>query len=229
VGFRNVFASHPELGNLGPSSLDALMGKCQERGYGRRELLWGQGEGCGALFLVISGCVKLTRSACADHESLMALAGPDDVVGRCCGSTAPCDRRCSASACVRTRTVRLPAEAWGSLFRPHPEIVQAFLAALAKTNRACLDRASELACLSVESRLARLLCRLSAWSPRVGPGDPLEIPRILSQREMAEAVGATRQMVTLRLDELTRAGILARKGRQILILELAALRSRARL
>jgi hypothetical protein len=44
MGFRAVLATRPVLDTLEPSALDALVGACQERYYGRREPLWRREE-----------------------------------------------------------------------------------------------------------------------------------------------------------------------------------------
>src|SRR5207237_10495360 len=86
---------------------------------------------------------------------------------------------------------------------------------LMANRRSCTDLPMLLAFQSVRKRLIRLLDQLSRWS-RSSAG-PVEVPRILSQEEMANALGTAREVVTRTLAELEHEGLISRKGRKILI------------
>ncbi len=84
---------------------------------------------------------------------------------------------------------------------------------LTRRVRALTGRVKSLALLDVYGRIARLLLELAGDEDNV-----MVVARAPTQQEIAERVGASRQMVSRILNELVAGGYLARQGRRLVIL-----------
>jgi len=92
--------------------------------------------------------------------------------------------------------------------------------------RELTTRIEDRAFLDVSARLAKELLRL-AKNHGSGNGSAARIELRLSQQELGDLIGATRESVNKQLREWTRAGILRQERDRIEILDLVALTSAA--
>jgi CRP-like cAMP-binding protein len=107
--------------------------------------------------------------------------------------------------------------------RSNPDAAVAVCASLAARLRATDERLAEIVFLDLPARLARRLAELARTHGRNSPeGIVLDLP--LSQRELAELTGATRQSVNQVLSRWEQDGVVRRGRRSLVILEPGMLR-----
>lgn len=70
-------------------------------------------------------------------------------------------------------------------------------------------------CTASTQSAARLLHGLARWSKSTAR--PVELPRLLTHAEMANAVGTAREVITRCLARLEEQGLIRRRGRRILL------------
>lgn len=209
------------MSRLDDAGRSTLAKSFREKLLGARQPLYRAGDAPPGLWLIVNGFVKLTRSSPSGKELLMSLAGPGDMVGPCCDPLGASPAACTAVTQSAARLLHMPFPTWRTLTQTAPSVAQPVLAVMLASRRGCTDLATQLAFLSVEARVAALLHSLARWS-QSGPG-PLEIPRILTQAEMASAVGTVREVVTRCLARLEEQGLIERHGRRLLVPDPAAL------
>lgn len=192
-----------------------------ERDVPARQALYRTGGPPPGVWVVSSGFVKLTRGSPAGQELMMGLAGPGDLLGPCCDPLEPRPATCSAIALTPVHALYVSQPAWQSLTTRDPAAAQPLLAALLATRRGCADLATQLAFCSVEARLAQLLTTLARWSTTRTP--PIVLPSILTQAEMADALGTAREVVTRSLARLEERGVIERRGRKVVLMDPEAL------
>lgn len=212
----------PEFASLSAQDRDTLAMYLIEETLPAKRLLYREGQMAPGLVMVIEGVVKLERRLQDGRSLIVSLAGPNDLFGMCCqpydGGRSPCAARTQTECRILTMTVLH----WRHLYTNQPIIGRAVVSALLKSRLGCTDMGTRLAFQTVESRLAQLLLQLSRWGYGAGNGKP-EIPRVLSQTEMANAIGTAREVVTRSLAMFEQRGILRRGTRKISIDNLAAL------
>lgn len=192
-----------------------------ERVVAPHRVLYRAGDAPPGIWLVATGFVKLVRSSPEGQELLMSLAGPGDMFGPCCDPFASTPASCTATTQTAARLLHIPSVTWKEVREREPAIAQAILAMLLASRRGCTELGPQLAFRSVESRVAALLHSLTRWAR--GSARPVEIPRLLTQAEMASAVGTAREVVTRCLARFEEQGIIQRRGRRILVPDPAAL------
>lgn len=211
----------PPLAGLSDTDRSRLREAFIEKTVAGRTTLYREGDPPPGLHFLADGFVKLSRSSAAGRELLMSLSGPHDLFGPCCDPFTASPARCSATTQGPVRLLVMPAQAFRSLSLAAPAIAHPLSALLMQGRRGCTDLAAQMVFQSVEARLATLLVNLSRWSPATD--GPTVLPPLLTQAEMACAVGSAREVVTRCLARFEDQGLIQRRGRRIVIPALAAL------
>ena len=197
--FKDILLSEPDV-----SRLSALR---------RSTPLFAQGAKADAIFFIEDGLIKLTRTNASGGRLILSVYGPNDLVGE--ESLFGGDGRYHGEAEALTPSIvyRVPWTAIKRVIAGHPELTAAFLKHLLDT-KLCFANKVELLCLhDVE---ARILFYLDHLSQLVKPADDdAGYPLPLTQLELADLVGATRETTSTTLNQLEKRG-LVRLSRRLL-------------
>ena len=170
------------------------------RTYPKGNILFHHGDPCLAVYVIVSGRVKLTVAAEDGREFALEVFGPGDV----CGLIAALDGVANNGTAITLSTCRVavvPRDRFESWIAQHPRLHQTITAALVKMLRSVYERVGMQALLPVKRRVRAALIEL-AQSEGVR-SDSLEYvaPRPTHQ-ELAERVGSTRVVVSRVIKEL---------------------------
>ena len=131
------------------------------RRFRRGEVIFHLGDPGDALFIVMSGAIKIMLPSDAGDEAILATLRPGDVFGELALlDGAP--RSATATALEATETLILPRGQFRELLDTEPAIVDALLASLASELRRLTNHVEELHFLDITGRLASRLARLAA-------------------------------------------------------------------
>lgn len=211
----------PEMASLDDADRSKIRETFRETAVRGRVPLYREGDPAPGVHFLVSGFVKISRSSTEGKELMMALAGPGDVFGPCCDPFGTSPATCSAVTQGPARLLVMPAATFHKLTLAEPTIARPLMQLMLRGRRGCIELATHLAFRSVESRLANLLSSLIRWSPQ--GTTPVELPQLLTHAEMAHAVGTAREVVTRCLAHFEERGLIARRGRRILIPDPGAL------
>jgi len=192
----------------------------------RGEHLFMEGDDGDALYVVIEGKMKLTRAAADGRENLLSVVGPGEMFGEL-SLFDPRPRTSSASAVTDAALASLKHEALIPLLRERPEVSLHMLRQLARRLRRANDVNADLVFTDVPGRVAKNLLDLAE---RFGnqESDGLHVHHDLTQEELAQLVGASRETVNKALADFAARGWLQISARSVLILDQERLRKRAR-
>src|ERR671929_200595 len=131
---------------------------------------------------------------------------------------APGPRTATATAVVDTRLARLRKQALRPWLTNRPEIAEQLLRVLARRLRRTNDALADLIFTDVPGRVAK---QLLALSERFGSQEPegLRVHHDLTQEELAQLVGASRETVNKALADFASRGWLQISARSVLILD----------
>ena len=113
-------AQQPILRSLERPALEALLAYAQPKGLRARGRLFAAGDAGSALYLVLSGWIKLTRTGPSGRDIVLELAGPGSLFGELavlCGLPRAADA-VALSAC---RVVAIDGRAVIAALRAHPD------------------------------------------------------------------------------------------------------------
>ena len=192
----------------------------------RGEHLFNEGEDGDALYVVLEGKMKLTRAASDGRENLLSVIGPGEMFGEL-SLFDPRPRTSSASAVTDAVLASLKHEALMPWLRERPDVSLDMLRALAQRLRRANDVMADLVFTDVPGRVAKNLLDLA---DRFGSkeADGLHVHHDLTQEELAQLVGASRETVNKALSEFASRGWLQLEGRTVLLIDRDRLARRAR-
>jgi len=181
-----------------------------------------EGDLSDRVVLVLRGTARIFATAANGRQVLIAITGPGEILGE---MSALDGRPHSASvvALDEIDAVLLADGDFRAILAANASIAIAVAVRLARELRRGMHQRIELVAYDVPARLAAALVELH---DRLAPGDgPFEAP--ISQREIAEWCGASREAVTKALARFRSCGWVRTGRRSITVLDVEALRARA--
>src|SRR5437773_5121093 len=219
----DALAGVPLFAGLDGDGLANLVKGMRIRRFRRGETVFHLGDPGDALFVVMSGSIKITLPADTGDEAILATLRPGDFFGELALlDGAP--RSATAVAIEPTETYILPRERFRELISSEPIMREALLATLAAEVRRLTHHVEELHFLDITGRLASRLARLaneSGATPQ--PDGSIRLAGPLTQGDLAAMIGCTRQSVNKLLGMFTDDGLIRLERDRIVVLNLDGL------
>lgn len=220
-----ALATVPLFAALEPSAAARLRDDLDVRHLPRGHTVFAEGDPGDRLFVVISGKVNLFQTAADGRENMLAVLGPGEMFGE----LSLFDPGPRTSTC-QTITEAVLASLGHSELLPwldaHPEVALPLLGALARRLRRTNDMMSDLVFTDVPGRVAKTLLSLAERFGRE-TGEGLWVQHDLTQEQLAQLVGASRETVNKTLSDFASRGWLRVDGRAVLLIDRVRLAGRA--
>ncbi len=218
----HVLCSAPLLCGLDPRDVAALLPGFRAASVDLDEELLTQGEsGAPQVFVVLAGRFAVARRH-QGGRAVTAMLGPGDSVGEL-GVFDPGRETSTVRALTAARVAVLSGAdllAWGTT-RPHAaaRLLQVLARRLRRTDAAVID----LAVVDVQGRVANALLDLA---DRFGEphGNTVQVAHGLTQVQLAQLVGASRERVNKALSDFASRGWLRLERRSVVLTDLPRLR-----
>ena len=191
----------------------------------RGERLFEEGDGGDSLYVVLDGKMKLTRAAGDGRENLLSVIGPAEMFGEL-SLFDPRPRTSSASAVTEVVLAVLPHDALLPLLRKRPEISLHMMRALVQRLRRANDVTADLVFTDVPGRVAKALLDLASRFGTQQEGG-IQVNHDLTQEELAQLVGASRETVNKALADFAARGWVQLSAKSVLLVDTDRLRKRA--
>jgi CRP/FNR family cyclic AMP-dependent transcriptional regulator len=196
-----------------------LIARAHIRSYGRGDTIFVMGDEGDCLMAVLGGRVRISVTSPDGREMVLALLGPGEILGEIAvldgrERTADATAHSDCSVAVVDRRDML------SLLEREPAAWMAVVEMLCSRLRATDQHMADIALLDLPARLASVLLRMS--EDHAGTGEKAKLA--LSQRQLGEMVGASRESVNKCISQWQRAAIVRVEGAAISILNRPALR-----
>ena len=203
----------------------ALRAGVTDVGLARGERLFDEDDAGDALYVVLDGKVKLTRTSADGRENLISLMGPGEMFGEL-SLFDPRPRTMSASAVTDVRLAALRHDDLRAWLTGRPDVAMHLLAALARRLRRTNEVMSDLVFTDVPGRVAKALLDLAARFG-VQQEDGLQVSHDLTQEELAQLVGASRETVNKARADFAARGWIQLAAKSVLLVDTDRLRKRA--
>ena len=222
----DVLGRAPLFEALDEEGTKALRAGVHDVTLGRGDRLFDEGDAGDRLYVILEGKIKLTRTAPDGRENLLSVLGPSEMFGEL-SLFDPRPRTMSASAVTDVQLAALAHDDLRKWLTGRPDVAMHLLAALARRLRRTNEVMSDLVFTDVPGRVAKNLLDLA---DRFGEQDRegLHVHHDLTQEELAQLVGASRETVNKALADFAARGWLQISARSVLILDSERLRRRAR-
>ena len=207
-------------------AVEALSGDFEFFEAPRGTVLFTEGEPGESLYIVLSGKVKLGRRSSDGRENLVAVMGPSDQFGEL-SLFDPGPRTATATVVTDARLARLPKAAMQKWVEDRPQIAIQLLRVVARRLRRTNTMLADLIFVDVPGRVAKQLLQLAQRFGSI-EGGQLRVTHDLTQEELAQLVGASRETVNKALADFASRAWLRLDGKSVIILDPERLARRAR-
>jgi CRP-like cAMP-binding protein len=185
---------------------------CRAHRFRRDQVLLTSGDVGDHVYFVLNGTVR-----CLYHSAAGRIVALAEVhAGEMFGELAAIDglpRAVDVVALVETTVVVMPAATFRGMLR-HEQVAQGILQDMSRRMRALTDRMVELSTLEVGARVRSELLRIANQHPLRGSTVTFPAPR---HADLACRISANREAVTREMVKLTRAGLLEKQHRNLVI------------
>jgi CRP/FNR family transcriptional regulator, cyclic AMP receptor protein len=226
VQAREMLRRAPLFETLDDEATNELRAGATEVRLARGERLFSEGDPGDRLYVVIEGKIKLTRASPDGRENLISVVGPGEMFGEL-SLFDPRPRTMSASAVTEAYLAGVAHDYLRKWLTGRPDVAMHLLAALARRLRRTNDVMSDLVFTDVPGRVAKALLDLAA---RFGTQqeDGLLVNHDLTQEELAQLVGASRETVNKALADFVARGWIQLHPKSVTLIDPDRMRRRAR-
>jgi CRP/FNR family cyclic AMP-dependent transcriptional regulator len=222
----DAFMQSPLFAALDAEAAAALRATLRETPVPKGEVLFQEGEPGDRMYVIMDGKVKLGQTSSDGRETLLGVLGPGEMFGEL-SLFDPGLRTSTATALTDAVVLGMGHDQLGPWLAGRPEVASSLLQALARRLRRTNEAMADLVFSDVPGRVAKALMDLGEKFGTVTP-EGLMVTHDMTQEELAQLVGASRETVNKALADFAQRGWIRLESRQVLILDVERLGRRAR-
>lgn len=195
---------------LNSDELKALSAQGVLKAYPRNTIIVSEGDETDSFYVIVEGRIKVYVSDEEGREVVLGTQGPGDYFGEMVLDGGP--RSASVVTLEPSRFAVVGKQRFRDFLYAHPEFSIHLVEKLIARTRALTENVKSLALMDVYGRVARLLLELA-----VNEDGRLVVPEKLTQQDIANRVGSSREMVSRIFKDLTIGGYISIDSKQITI------------
>jgi CRP/FNR family cyclic AMP-dependent transcriptional regulator len=216
-----ILKSVPLFSSFSDSQLAQVLTAVQHRSYPRGAFILRAGEETDALYIILSGRVKVLIPDEEGHEVILSMMGAHEFFGEM-GLLDDQTRSASVETLEASEMLRLSKAGFTNILKDNFELAMLIIRNLVRRLRDADRKIESLALIDVYGRVARLLIEMAQnvegkWIVEHAP----------PKQEIARMIGASREMVSRVVKDLHRKGLIRAEKRRIHILDKQSMQKRA--
>lgn len=211
---------------LDDAAAASLRGSMENVRLNKGATLFSEGDEGDHLYVIVEGKLKLGTSSGDGRENLLSVLGPGEMFGEL-SLFDPGPRTSTATAVTDVRLLSLGHDKVVPWITQHPEVALELLARLAQRLRRTNEVVGDLVFSDVPGRVAKALIDLGERFGKES-AEGLYVHHDLTQEELAQLVGASRETVNKALADFAGRNWIRLDGRAVLIIDLERLNKRGR-
>ena len=211
----------PVFETLGERDLERVAEVAVPRSFPPGHVIFREGDESDTAYVIGSGHARILRVHADGRSITLARFGPGDLFGELAMFD---DERRSATveALDEVRALAILGPDMRRLLREHSDIAVHLLTALTRRLRAANERIARQSFQTVQSRVAGVLAALVEQARAEGAGET-EVLVTVTQAEVAQLAGSSRESASRFLAVLERAGVIAQGRGRLVVHDPAAL------
>lgn len=222
-GAVELLRSVPLFSGLEEEELERFSRVAVPRSFPAATRVFHEGDHSDACYIVRSGSFRVTREHSDGRAITLATLGPGDIFGELAMLDGEV-RSASVEALADGELLALPAGEVRALLARHPEITVKLVQALVRRLRDANERISRQSFQTVPGRVAGVLSQLVAEEVPRG-AEEAGVTIHMSQADLAQLAGTSRESVSRFLADLERAGVVRSGRNRVAVLDPARLRN----
>lgn len=200
----------PAADALDEEELRALSAHATEQTYQKNVVVVNEGDQSNTIFVILSGRVKVFLRNAEGREMVINTLGPREYFGELVMDEGA--RSASIATLETSRFMIVTKKDFKGLVVSNPDFALKLINRLMQRVRALTDNIRSLALLDVYGRVARLLLDMA-----IEQDGRLVVPEKLTQQDIAERVGSSREMISRIFKDLVFGGYISIENKQITI------------
>jgi len=223
---QEVVRKAPLFTALDDAASASLLANMVSVKIGKGTILFAEGDGGDQLYVIAEGKLKLGTSSGDGRENLLSILGPGEMFGEL-SLFDPGPRTSTATAVTDAKLLSLGQEKLLPWLAENPKVSLQLLARLAQRLRRTNEAVGDLVFSDVPGRVAKALIDLGErFGKKTDEG--LFVHHDLTQEELAQLVGASRETVNKALADFAGRNWLKLDGRAVLITDFERLSKRGK-
>ncbi len=210
-----LFRQVPLFAGLEDEDLESLIAVANRRKYPKDGVIFFENDVGDALFMILSGRVKVTILSDDGREIILAMLSDADFFGEMSLlDNEP--RSATAISLQETEMVVLHQRDFLTIVEKRPRVLINLLSVLSARLRKANQQIGNLALHDVYGRVARILLEMASEDGTRQPDGRVTFRRPTHQ-EIANMIGATRETVSRMISDLHRQGYIEIAGKNVII------------
>ena len=216
-----LLARVPVFSTLAHEDLQRVAEVAVPRRFQGQQVIFREGDKSDTCYVVREGHCRAVRHHADGRAITLAHFGPGDIFGELAMFDTE-TRSATVEALDRVQALALLANDMRRLMRDHPEIAAKLVIALGRRLREANDRLTRQSFQTVQSRVAGVLAELVRQAQAEG-AEAQDVEVRITQADIAQLAGSSRESASRFLAVLERAGVLAQGRGRITVHDPAAL------
>jgi CRP-like cAMP-binding protein len=217
----DMFSENQLLGQLEPHEVEELFSLATVEHFDTDDVIFHKGDPGDRLYAIVSGRVGIKTVSRDGKEIILNVLGPGEVFGEIAVLDGK-ERTAGAAAMKPTKLVRVGRTEFLPFLERHPKLCIRAIEVLCDRLRWTSDIIEDTIFLDIPRRLAkRLLILVQRHGRPVEAG--VKIDMKLSQEDLGNMLGATRESVNKGIRSLQQHGVISYEGGYIIVHDIDAL------
>lgn len=210
-------SSVPIFSELPDEALEKIEKTGTRKSFNKNDVILMEEESGTALFVIVTGKVKVARSSNDGREVILTILTDSDFFGEMAildGLT----RSATVTATEETELFMLQRNDFMNLLHEHPEISIVLLQELTRRLRAADMKIKALSLKDAEGKVASVLIQLADEVGKIKQGK-VEIDKLPLQQDLANMAGTSRETISRTLHSFAKKGLIELEGSKLRILD----------
>lgn len=207
----------PIFSDLPSETLDQIEKIGTRKSYKKNDVILMEEDSGTALFVIVTGKVKVARSSSDGREVILTILSDSDFFGEMAildGLT----RSATVTSIEETELFLLQRNDFMNLLHEHPEISVALLQELTKRLRSADMKIKALSLKDAEGKVATVILQLADDIGKIKQGK-VEIDKLPLQQDLANMAGTSRETISRTLHSFAKKGLVELEGSKLKILD----------
>ena len=220
---RELLARVPAFETLGDAELLEVARVAVPRSFGRQQMIFREGDASDTCYLVRTGRCRAIREHPDGRTITLAQFGPGDIFGELAMFDDEVRSATVEAVDEDVEAVAILGADMRRLMREHPDISAKLVIALGRRLREANERLARQSFQTVQSRVAVVLNDLVQEARGDGPLGDGNVVLTITQADIAQLAGSSRESASRFLATLERAGVVKQGRGRITVRDVAAL------
>ncbi len=208
-----MLANVPIFSGLSDDELAQVSKHAVTRAFPKQVIIINEGDQTDSLYVILKGKVKVFLSDEQGKEVVLNTQGPGEYFGEL-ALLDDAERSASVMTLEPSSFMMISKQSFQDLLAAHPSIAYSVIQGLTQRVRTLTDNVKSLALMDVYGRVAKTLLNMATTQD-----DRMVIEDKLTQQDIANRVGASREMVSRILKDLAIGGYISFEKKHIVINE----------